>query len=656
MTVTSPRAISLRPTVRVGLTLAAVVVTIAALAVPATFYWRRASDDRQVLRQIGAPVVPLDAATRRLAARVEATGKVGPPVILAYHDVREQDGPRRADDLYTVTPEQFAAQMEALDAAGFTTITSDQLAGWLAGGSLPPRSVYLTFDDGTGGLWRHVDPILARHDFHAAAFVITGRVGTHRPYYLTWAELARMNKNGRWDLESHTRAEHDRVAVDAEGTMQPFLINRRWLPGEGRPETLDEQITRVRADVGGAKEDLAAHDLGRPRFFAYPFSAEKLPTNDPRVPPAVERILRSEYVASLSNDEPDRYVSRRDMRERTLGRMEVFSFTNAAGLLQRLAAARPLPGGVEGDPLADVTSWVDTSGRPLSGAERDPAGGAAPRSPLAASMRLAPGSLTLTPGAERWVGAVHAPGRTEDWDAYTASVNVDGLGPAGGTTSATLAALYGSATPVELTVSAGYVRLAVDDVTAAERRVPAAGHHRIQLSVGEGRVDASIDGTPFGSAAVPAGSSGGIGLGASGLVAGSPEVTFSGTRVGPPPGSPAGSPPTPVAGADNGGSRFRPALPDHTEAPADRRVPATTTTTSRRRPAASTSTSSPPATSATSPPDPSSTATTTSKPSATSSTTSTRPEASSTTSTTSTTSSTNRSTSTTNPDLPDGGD
>ncbi|MEK8172151.1 polysaccharide deacetylase family protein [Streptomyces sp. M19] len=69
---------------------------------------------------------------------------------------------------------------------------------------MPARSVYLTFDDGAQGLWRYADPVLARHRMRAAAFLITRHVGGRHSYYLSWDEVGRMARSGRWDFQSHT--------------------------------------------------------------------------------------------------------------------------------------------------------------------------------------------------------------------------------------------------------------------------------------------------------------------------------------------------------------------------------------------------------------------------------------------------------------------
>jgi biofilm PGA synthesis lipoprotein PgaB len=95
--------------------------------------------------------------------RQAPTSSQAAPIILTYHDVGYNPSP------YTVTPEQFATQMQLIHDAGWTTLTADQLDGWLNGEPVPPHSVMVTFDDGAKGVWQYADPVLGRLNMHAAS-------------------------------------------------------------------------------------------------------------------------------------------------------------------------------------------------------------------------------------------------------------------------------------------------------------------------------------------------------------------------------------------------------------------------------------------------------------------------------------------------------
>jgi peptidoglycan/xylan/chitin deacetylase (PgdA/CDA1 family) len=104
----------------------------------------------------------------------------------------------------TVSPEQFAAQMDYLAANGYHPVTLEQVYIAMAGlGSLPAKPVVLTFDDGWKDQYTVVFPILRSHDFVATFFVITGHVGLGHERSMSWDELREMEDQGM-AIESHT--------------------------------------------------------------------------------------------------------------------------------------------------------------------------------------------------------------------------------------------------------------------------------------------------------------------------------------------------------------------------------------------------------------------------------------------------------------------
>ena len=90
--------------------------------------------------------------------------------VLMYHHVSRSPG------LVTVSPENFRAQMQDLANAGWHTVSSTEIADFLAGGSLPKRSVAITFDDGYLDNYVHAFPVLREFGLRATLFAVTGWV------------------------------------------------------------------------------------------------------------------------------------------------------------------------------------------------------------------------------------------------------------------------------------------------------------------------------------------------------------------------------------------------------------------------------------------------------------------------------------------------
>src|SRR6186997_2911783 len=72
--------------------------------------------------------------------------RIVPPVLCYHRVLPEADGSRESPN-YSVTPEQFAAQMRLLNDEGFTSLTLDEYCQAASGSrELPPRAVLVTFD------------------------------------------------------------------------------------------------------------------------------------------------------------------------------------------------------------------------------------------------------------------------------------------------------------------------------------------------------------------------------------------------------------------------------------------------------------------------------------------------------------------------------
>lgn len=174
----------------------------------------------------------------------------GVPVpILMYHAVADE--PSEATRGLSVSPRQFAEQMEILAALGRTPLTTAELASsWRGGGRpLPDRPVLITFDDGYEGVHRHALPVLARHGFAATLFVSTGWL---RGAYDTGGGLDAMLD---WDQVRALAAQG--VEIGGHSHTHPQLDQ---LPD---PE-LEFELWHCREIVAG--------ELGAaPASFAYPY-------------------------------------------------------------------------------------------------------------------------------------------------------------------------------------------------------------------------------------------------------------------------------------------------------------------------------------------------------------------------------------------------
>jgi peptidoglycan/xylan/chitin deacetylase (PgdA/CDA1 family) len=130
-------------------------------------------------------------------AGAESPQVLGIPILM-YHHV----GNPKATKAYGVDQAMFEWQMDALAAQGFQTVSLDEIAAALRGaGSLPPKPIAITFDDGWAHQVRNTLSVLSKHGFKATYFLIAGLVGTSTDY-LDWKDAARLVDAGMW-IGSH---------------------------------------------------------------------------------------------------------------------------------------------------------------------------------------------------------------------------------------------------------------------------------------------------------------------------------------------------------------------------------------------------------------------------------------------------------------------
>jgi peptidoglycan/xylan/chitin deacetylase (PgdA/CDA1 family) len=145
--------------------------------------------------------------------------------ILTYHYIRIN--PDRFDRMgfaLSVTPADFAAQMDWLKDSGYHPITAGDLHAYLRGArGLPSKPVILTFDDGYADFYTTALPILRAHDFRATAYVVSGFVG--RPNYMTAAQVLEADRSGI-EIGSHT-VNHPNLTNLSSGSVRSQLIDSK---------------------------------------------------------------------------------------------------------------------------------------------------------------------------------------------------------------------------------------------------------------------------------------------------------------------------------------------------------------------------------------------------------------------------------------------
>jgi peptidoglycan/xylan/chitin deacetylase (PgdA/CDA1 family) len=217
------------------------------------------------------------------------------PLVLCYHAVSSTWPASLA-----VSEQALGDQLELLHRRRYVGLTFAEAERRRQDGSLPRRTVVVTFDDGYRSTLRAV-PVLERFGFPGTVFVVSGWVGSAEPMRwhgvdewaegayrhelvsLTWDELAGLRARG-WEVGSHT-VTHPALLDLSDAALATELETSRAAISErlGACETIAYpygKADRRVADAARAAGYVAActlttvHDVDepflRPRAGIYP--------------------------------------------------------------------------------------------------------------------------------------------------------------------------------------------------------------------------------------------------------------------------------------------------------------------------------------------------------------------------------------------------
>lgn len=174
---------------------------------------------------------------RILGSLLSGSGRAAKLVILAYHRVLPRMDPLLDGVLDEAT---FDWQMSLL-AERFTVLPLTEAATRLAAGSLPPRAVCITFDDGYADNFNVALPILTKHGLTATFFIATGYLDGGRMWNDTVIESVRRAQGGELDLRAIGAGVYPIGDVrERRATVRKLLNELKYMP-------MDERLRKTEA-------------------------------------------------------------------------------------------------------------------------------------------------------------------------------------------------------------------------------------------------------------------------------------------------------------------------------------------------------------------------------------------------------------------------
>lgn len=147
-----------------------------------------------------------------------------PVPVLLYHSVDQQWTPQYRN--WCVTPGLFAEHLAVIDALGFTCLTVSALVDAVETGTMPPRPLAITFDDGRADFAIWAAPLLQQHGMAATIYLVTGCLGGTSSWMpmeaerdkpmMAWSDVVALGGTGiECGAHTVTHPQLDLIGLDA---------------------------------------------------------------------------------------------------------------------------------------------------------------------------------------------------------------------------------------------------------------------------------------------------------------------------------------------------------------------------------------------------------------------------------------------------------
>lgn len=169
--------------------------------------------------------------TRFLAGLLSPQGSRGRLSILIFHRVHAQPDPLFPDEPDAVRFDRLLSWVGSV----FTVVPLDHAVAALGSGTLPPRALAITFDDGYADNYEVALPLLKKHGMTATFFVAAGFLDGGRMWNDTVIEVVRRVASDELDLRSIRLGRHDiRTACERRAAIDRLLPQIKYLPPRER--------------------------------------------------------------------------------------------------------------------------------------------------------------------------------------------------------------------------------------------------------------------------------------------------------------------------------------------------------------------------------------------------------------------------------------
>lgn len=223
---------------------------------------------------------------------INEQAKVAKVPVMMYHDILP-----KKEVFFDVTPEEFEHHLQLIKEKGLTPISLDQLTTHLRTGlPLPEKPIMLTFDDGYGGHYEYVYPLLKKYGYHGIFSIYTSNIGINTGRsHVNWEQLQEMAGSSLVTIASHSVTHPPDLRVFPDDKLEMELVESKRI---------------------------LESNLGIPiRYFTYPVGKY-----DARV---AEFVSKAGYQAALTMDDSDERFAGQSESLLAIGRIGQSNLENA---------------------------------------------------------------------------------------------------------------------------------------------------------------------------------------------------------------------------------------------------------------------------------------------------------------------------------------
>ncbi|EPR43171.1 hypothetical protein dsx2_2531 [Desulfovibrio sp. X2] len=237
-----------------------------------------------------------------------------------------------------VTKERLKAQLEALSAAGYVTVTTADVVAFLDHGRpLPEKALYLMFEGGRKDSVLFAQPILAGLGAVATVFVPTDRLSGWNRFFLHPGELKDVSKSPYWDVGTMGQ-DALTLLPRPDGTQAYYLAALKTNP-DGTAESLDEFRARMRADDEAAIKAVSDATGKAPEVYIFTPANTLDQSMAPELRDVVQQEIARSFAAAFTRE--GECFNSRDADAHDLTRLQVDPSWSAGRLLEEIDSRLP---------------------------------------------------------------------------------------------------------------------------------------------------------------------------------------------------------------------------------------------------------------------------------------------------------------------------